>query len=71
MSRALRQALDGLPRARLATLPTPLEEGPLLPSGARLLIKRDDLTGLGMGGNKARKLELLCGPPADRAPTCS
>src|SRR5262249_7907600 len=22
--------------------------------------KRDDLTGLGMGGNKARKLELLC-----------
>ena len=29
-----------------------------LPGGARLWVKRDDLTGLGMGGNKARKLEL-------------
>lgn len=57
----LATALAGLPRARLATLPTPLEAGPLLPSGARLLVKRDDLSGLGMGGNKARKLELLCG----------
>jgi len=45
----------------LATLPTPLEPGPLLPGEARLWVKRDDLTGLGMGGNKARKLEFLCG----------
>ena len=50
-----------LPRARLATLPTPLERGPQLPGGVRLWVKRDDLTGLGMGGNKARKLEFLCG----------
>lgn len=50
-----------LPRARLATLPTPLERGPSLPGGRRLWVKRDDLTGLGMGGNKARKLEFLCG----------
>jgi 1-aminocyclopropane-1-carboxylate deaminase/D-cysteine desulfhydrase-like pyridoxal-dependent ACC family enzyme len=50
-----------LPRARLATLPTPLERGPALPGGSRLWMKRDDLTGLGMGGNKARKLEFLCG----------
>ena len=50
-----------LPRSRLATLPTPLERGAVLPGGARLWIKRDDLTGLGMGGNKARKLEFLCG----------
>jgi 1-aminocyclopropane-1-carboxylate deaminase/D-cysteine desulfhydrase-like pyridoxal-dependent ACC family enzyme len=50
-----------LPRARLATLPTPLERGPELPGGVRLWMKRDDLTGLGMGGNKARKLEFLCG----------
>jgi 1-aminocyclopropane-1-carboxylate deaminase/D-cysteine desulfhydrase-like pyridoxal-dependent ACC family enzyme len=49
------------PRARLATLPTPLERGPELPGGARLWVKRDDLTGLGAGGNKARKLEYLCG----------
>lgn len=45
----------------MATLPTPLERGPRLPGGARLWVKRDDLTGLGMGGNKARKLEFLVG----------
>ena len=50
-----------LPRARLGTLPTALERGPQLPGGIRLWVKRDDLTGLGMGGNKVRKLEFLCG----------
>lgn len=39
-----------------ASLPTPLEECGRLPSGRCLLAKRDDLTGLGMGGNKVRKL---------------
>jgi 1-aminocyclopropane-1-carboxylate deaminase/D-cysteine desulfhydrase-like pyridoxal-dependent ACC family enzyme len=58
---ALDRALAAPPRVLLATLPTPLERGPVLPGGARLWVKRDDLTGLGMGGNKARKLELLCG----------
>lgn len=53
--------LDGPARARLATLPTPLESGPDLPGDVRLWVKRDDLTGLGVGGNKARKLEFLCG----------
>lgn len=53
--------LEGIPRSTLATLPTPLERGPGLPGGARLWVKRDDLTGLGAGGNKARKLEFLCG----------
>lgn len=57
----LQTALDAAPRAALATLPTPLVRGPDLPGGARLWIKRDDLTGLGLGGNKARKLEFLCG----------
>ena len=56
---------DHLERARLATLPTPLETGPRLTGnsvdGPRLWVKRDDLTGLGGGGNKARKLEFLCG----------
>lgn len=47
-------------RLVLATLPTPLEDAGELPSGRRLLLKRDDLTGLGVGGNKARKLEYLC-----------
>jgi D-cysteine desulfhydrase family pyridoxal phosphate-dependent enzyme len=51
---------DRLPRVRLAHLPTPLEELPRLTAalgGPRLLIKRDDQTGLATGGNKARKLE--------------
>ena len=52
---------DHLERASLATLPTPLEAGPTLDGASRLWVKRDDLTGLGGGGNKARKLEFLCG----------
>ncbi len=64
----MRFVFDHLARARLATLPTPLEPGPALPGGGRLWVKRDDLTGLGGGGNKARKLEFLCGAAlADQA----
>lgn len=46
---------------RFAQAPTPLDEAPRLSAelGLRLLVKRDDLTGLALGGNKARKLELL------------
>jgi D-cysteine desulfhydrase family pyridoxal phosphate-dependent enzyme len=54
--------LDRLPRFSLATLPTPLQEAPRLASAIgleRILIKRDDNTGLAFGGNKARKLEYL------------
>lgn len=42
-------------------LPTPLEYLPTMSEklGINLYIKRDDLTGLGMGGNKLRKLEYL------------
>ena len=50
------------PRQKFAALPTPIEELPRLSQslqGPRLLIKRDDLTGLGLGGNKNRKLEFL------------
>jgi D-cysteine desulfhydrase len=52
-----------LPRTPLATLPTPLLPAPRLSAavGAEVWIKRDDLTGLLLGGNKARKLEFLCG----------
>jgi D-cysteine desulfhydrase family pyridoxal phosphate-dependent enzyme len=51
------------PRVPLAQLPTPLEPMDRLAEwlgGPRLLVKRDDLTGLALGGNKARKLEYLC-----------
>jgi D-cysteine desulfhydrase family pyridoxal phosphate-dependent enzyme len=48
----------------LATLPTPLQrarnlEAALGPGCPRIYLKRDDLTGLAFGGNKARKLEYL------------
>jgi D-cysteine desulfhydrase family pyridoxal phosphate-dependent enzyme len=54
--------LDQLPRISLAHLPTPVEELPRLSQelgGPRLLVKRDDQTGLATGGNKTRKLEFL------------
>ena len=53
--------LAALPRIPLAHLPTPLEETPNLSKllGVRVLVKRDDLTGLALGGNKTRKLEYL------------
>jgi len=50
---------------KLTDLPTPLQELPRLAKElglARLLIKRDDLTSLAMGGNKARKLEYDLAP---------
>lgn len=49
-----------IPRVYLANLPTPFEEAPRLARKiglSKLFIKRDDLTGLAGGGNKARKLE--------------
>jgi len=48
-------------RVPLARLPTPVEPSPRLgaSAGLDLLYKRDDLTGLELSGNKARKLELL------------
>jgi L-cysteate sulfo-lyase len=49
-------------RIRLAHLPTPLEPLEALSrhlGGPRILVKRDDCTGLAFGGNKTRKLEFL------------
>lgn len=46
----------------MASLPTAVEEAPRLAKEIgldRLLMKRDDNTGLALGGNKARKLEYL------------
>ena len=45
----------------LARLPTPLERLERLSDelGVEVLVKRDDLTGLGVSGNKVRKLEML------------
>ena len=51
-----------IPRLNFAHLPTPIEPLPRLSDllgGPRLLVKRDDQTGLAFGGNKTRKLEFL------------
>jgi len=54
--------LERVPRLKLASTPTALQEAPRLAAAMglrRLLVKRDDNTGLAFGGNKARKLEYL------------
>lgn len=53
--------MQDFPRIPLAVLSTPIQK---LENISRLLntnvyIKRDDLTGIGLGGNKIRKLEFL------------
>ena len=65
----LRAAIDRLPRAMLGNFPTPLDGAPRLSEalgGPRILIKRDDLTGLAFGGNKTRKLEFNLGEALQR-----
>jgi D-cysteine desulfhydrase len=56
-------------RRRLASLPTPLQRLSTLESllgTAPIFLKRDDLTGFGVAGNKARPLEFLLGDALDR-----
>lgn len=56
-----------LPRVRFVHLPTPLEAAPRLSEalGINLLVKREDLAGLCVGGNKARLLEFAIGSLRD------
>jgi 1-aminocyclopropane-1-carboxylate deaminase/D-cysteine desulfhydrase-like pyridoxal-dependent ACC family enzyme len=72
----LTSRLAAQPARRLAVLPTPLEDAPRLREALggrarcpRILVKRDDLTGLGLGGNKARKLDFLIGDALARGAT--
>ena len=53
--------IDNLARFPLAVLPTPMHAltGLSWQTGIEIFIKRDDMTGLAMGGNKTRKLEYL------------
>ncbi|MDP6667160.1 MAG: pyridoxal-phosphate dependent enzyme [Dehalococcoidia bacterium] len=56
----LQKIVDKLPRIQMAHLPTPLEPMPRLTErlgGPSIWIKREDLTGLAYGGNKARHYE--------------
>ena len=53
--------LQSIPRIPLGILPTPVHrlENISRILGTNVFVKRDDLTGLGLGGNKVRKLEFL------------
>src|SRR6266702_390670 len=58
-----------VPRLHFAHLPTSVEALPRLSQvlgGPRLLVKRDDQTGLAFGGNKTRKLEFLLAEARDQ-----
>lgn len=52
---------DAFEKVSLGIFPTPVHrlDGVSCALGAQVYIKRDDLTGLGLGGNKVRKLEYL------------
>jgi D-cysteine desulfhydrase family pyridoxal phosphate-dependent enzyme len=56
--------LEDFPKQSLGFFPTPLVELPRLSKalgGPAIFMKRDDQTGLALGGNKTRKLEYLLG----------
>ena len=65
----LRHRAGRLPRVLLAHLPTPIEEAPRFAGrigDVRVLIKRDDCTGLLLGGNKVRHVEFLVADAVDQ-----
>jgi L-cysteate sulfo-lyase len=69
----VRASLRCLPRVRLAHLPTPMEALPRLAAYlglSSLQVKRDDCTGLGLGGNKVRKLEFALGAAVKSGADC-
>ena len=64
--------LSTRPRVRLARLPTPLHPARRFSAevGAEVWLKRDDLTGVALGGNKIRKLEFLLGEAREAGADC-
>jgi D-cysteine desulfhydrase len=58
---AAQRSLASFPRVPLVLGPTPLHPAPRLSAelGVRVLLKRDDLAGVGLGGNKLRGLEYI------------
>ncbi len=61
--------LSDLPRVKLTDFPTPVYHLKQLTNhldGPAIYMKRDDLTGLCMGGNKTRKLEYLLGDAREK-----
>ena len=72
----LAEFLVSRPRVLLGTLPTPLDHCPRLSQavggtgGPQIYIKRDDLTGFALGGNKVRMLEFLLGQAVAEGADC-
>jgi D-cysteine desulfhydrase len=58
---AAQRSLASFPRVPLVLGPTPLHPAPRLSAelGVPILLKRDDLAGVGLGGNKLRGLEYI------------
>lgn len=65
---SVEKALAGFPRADLMNGPTPIERLSRVSDhlGIDLWLKRDDLTGLGFGGNKTRQLEFYFGEAVEQ-----
>ena len=61
----IREVMKNIPREKLAPLPTPLQRlentEKLVGAKGKMYIKRDDLTGIGSGGNKIRCMEYIIG----------
>ncbi len=55
------ESLNGFPKVSLGIFPTPIQRLDNISEelNTSVYIKRDDLTGIGLGGNKVRKLEYL------------
>ena len=55
-------SITKLPKLGIGNFPTPFEEMiqfEKMFNGPRIFVKRDDLTGLAMGGNKVRQLDYV------------
>jgi D-cysteine desulfhydrase family pyridoxal phosphate-dependent enzyme len=69
----LRERLARLPQVPLGHFPTPLEPLPRLSAAlgdVHLWVKRDDCTGLAMGGNKTRQLRYTLGEAVAQGADC-
>lgn len=67
----IRERIAQVPRVPIAIKNTPLQEAPNLTkalAGPRIFIKRDDLTGVALGGNKLRNLEFRLARTASENP---
>jgi D-cysteine desulfhydrase family pyridoxal phosphate-dependent enzyme len=65
----LKSKIDSFPTVKIAHVPTPFEPLDNLSKrleGVNLYIKRDDQTGLALGGNKARKLDFIMADVLDQ-----